>query len=303
MNQIIPPSSGTPLVFVPLTPPLPHTHVDSASTLGLHKGRDVICLNHVSFAYDGRPAVTDVTLHVPSGSTLGIIGPNGGGKSTLLKLMLGVLLPQQGTISILDRSPREACADGTLVGYVPQRHSLDWSFPIVVRQVVQLGLIGRKKRFRRFAREDRALVDQALAAVDMLDFADRSIGGLSGGQQQRVFIARALVAKPQLLFLDEPTTGIDQAGQEKFVGLLDGLKRQYGLTLVIVSHDLRSVVASCDHVACLSRTLHYHDRPGGLSREVLFKVFQCDLDAVLEQHVPAADGSCCPPSKCDCPPL
>jgi len=136
-------------------------------------------------------------------------------------------------------------------------------------------------------------VSETLRAVEMEKLADQPIGGLSGGQQQRVFIARALVNQPKILFLDEPTTGIDQAGQEKFLALLVNLKKKFDLTLVMVSHDLRSVVASCDRVACLSGSLHYHDRPQGLSPDVLFKVFQCDLDAVLDTHSGVHDGSCC----------
>lgn len=279
------------MTFTHFTPLQPHTHVDAASDLGLHGKRDVVCADHVTFGYDAsRPAVQDVTLHVKEGSTLGIIGPNGGGKSTLMKLLLGVIKPAYGSITIMGMSPAQACADGSIVGYVPQRHQLDWGFPITVRQVVLLGLIGKKGLFRRFNRQHRQAVDEALKAVNMSEFADRSIGGLSGGQQQRVFIARALVNKPKLLFLDEPTTGIDQGGQELVLQLLDNLKLQLGLTLIMVSHDIRSVMASCDRVACLNRTLHYHDHPKSLSRDVLFKVFQCDLDAMLDPHTPS---DCC----------
>jgi zinc transport system ATP-binding protein len=280
------------MTFIPLSVP-PHTHVDNRSDLGTHQGEDVICLHNVSFAYDTRQALSHITLHVKRGSTLGVIGPNGGGKSTLMKLMLGTLQPDEGDITVLGRDPRAACADGSLVGYVPQRHVLDWSFPITVRQVVTLGLIGRKNFFGGFTKPQRAQVTQVLHAVEMDRLADQPIGGLSGGQQQRVFIARALVNQPQILFLDEPTTGIDQAGQEKFLALLDTLKQQFHLTLVMVSHDLRSVIASCDRVACLNHNLHYHDRPQGLSSDVLFKVFQCDLDAVLDQHTGAHDATCC----------
>jgi zinc transport system ATP-binding protein len=198
--------------------------------------------------------------------------------------MLGVLKPDEGDITILGRSPRAACADGSRVGYVPQRHVLDWTFPITVRQVVLLGQIGRKGMLGGFSRQQKQLVQETLNAVEMAELADQPIGGLSGGQQQRVFIARALVNQPKILFLDEPTTGIDQSGQEKFLALLVTLKTKY---------DLRSVIASCDHVACLNHTLHYHDRPQGLSSEVLFKVFQCDLDAVLDQHSGAHDATCC----------
>jgi zinc transport system ATP-binding protein len=285
---------GCDMTFVPIRQDTvaPHTHVAPGSDLGTHEGVDVICVHDVSFAYDTRPALAHITLHVKKGSTLGVIGPNGGGKSTLLKLMLGVLKPDQGDITILGRSPRAACADGSLVGYVPQRHVLDWSFPITVRQVVTLGLIGRKRFLVGFSRLQKEQVKRVLAAVEMDKLADQPIGGLSGGQQQRVFIARALVNEPQILFLDEPTTGIDQSGQEKFLALLGALKGQFGLTLVMVSHDLRSVIASCDRVACLNRTLHYHDRPGALSAGVLFKVFQCDLDAVLDQHAGVHDATC-----------
>src|SRR3954469_18509269 len=238
---------------------LPHTHVAGHSDLATHVGEDVVCMNNVSYRYDRRVALSHITLHVKKGSTLGVIGPNGGGKSTLMKLMLGVMPPDEGTITVLGKSPAEVCADGRLVGYVPQRHVLDWNFPISVRQVVTLGLIGRKGFFGGFSREQKQLVSDTLKAVEMDKFADQPIGGLSGGQQQRVFIARALVNQPKILFLDEPTTGIDQAGQEKFLLMLGDLKKRFDLTLVMVSHDLRSVVASCDRVACLSRTLHYHD--------------------------------------------
>jgi zinc transport system ATP-binding protein len=282
------------MTFIPISQETvaPHTHVAARSDLGMHQGVDVICAHNVSFAYDTRQALAHITLHVKKGSTLGVIGPNGGGKSTLLKLMLGVLQPDEGDITILGRTPLAACADGALVGYVPQRHVLDWSFPITVRQVVLLGLIGRKRFLGGFSRSQKARGQTVVAAVEMDRLADQPIGGLSGGQQQRVFIARALVNQPQILFLDEPTTGIDQAGQEKFLALLKTLKAQFGLTLVMVSHDLRSVIASCDRVACLNHTLHYHDRPQALSSEVLFKVFQCDLDAVLDQHSGVHDATC-----------
>src|ERR1035437_2242566 len=141
------------MTFTPLIPP-PHPHVDAASDLGLHQGIDVVCVHNISYAYGQKTALANITLHVKQGSTLGIIGPNGGGKSTLLKLMLGVLQPDSGSITVMGKSPREACSTGGLVGYVPQRHSIDWSFPITVKQVVQLGLIGKKRPFRLFTHDD-----------------------------------------------------------------------------------------------------------------------------------------------------
>src|SRR5579862_8948390 len=199
--------------FTTFMPIGPQSHVQTVSDLGKHQGgEDVVCVQDVSFAYDRRPALEHITLHVKRGATLGVIGPNGGGKSTLMKLMLGVLKADSGSVTVLGKSPAEACAAGGLVGYVPQRHAIDWSFPITVRQVVLLGRIGHKRLFGGFSRADKDGVQEALAAVDMAPLADQPIGGLSGGQQQRVFIARALIAKPRILFLDKPTTGIDQHG-------------------------------------------------------------------------------------------
>ena len=270
--------------FTPLPPP---------TDLGIHKSADdVVCAHDISFAYDRRPALSNITLHVKRGSTLGIIGPNGGGKSTLLKIMLGVLIPDSGSVTVLNLPPDQACSKGGLVGYVPQRHVIDWAFPITVRQVVLLGLIGKKPLLLPFSRAQKSAVNDALAAVDMLHLAHQPICSLSGGQQQRVFIARALVSHPQILFLDEPTTGIDQHGQEKFALLLASLKNRFGLTLVMVSHDLPAVVASCDRIACLNRTLHYHDTPQALTRDVLFKLFQGDLDTLLQPSAPDAACGC-----------
>jgi zinc transport system ATP-binding protein len=270
----------------------PHTHVTPASDLGLHQARDVVCLHGVSFGYGAQLVLENVTLHVKRGSVLGIIGPNGGGKSTLLKLMMGLLRPQVGRVEVLGRTPEAVCRAGTLVGYLPQRLEMNTDFPITVRQLVELGLIKQKPFGWGFTRAQKQQVMETLELVDMADFARRPIGALSGGQQQRVLLARALVTRPELLLLDEPTTALDQPGQERFAGLIERLRQTRGLTLVMVAHDLRAVMASCDRVACVNRTLHYHDRPAGLSRELLFKVFQCDYDAVAEL---APHEGCCGP--------
>lgn len=249
-----------------------------------HQGQDVVCVDAVSFAYHGHLALEGITLHVKQGTKLGIVGPNGSGKTTLLKLMLGSLKPDSGTVRVLGLRPQDACARGNLVGYVPQRHLLDWSFPVSVRQVVELGLTGQRGLTGKLTPAERQWAMELLEAVGMAPLANEPIGALSGGQQQRVFIARALVAKPQVLFLDEPMTGIDQAAQESLATLLDQVKTRFALTMVMVSHNLRAVIATCDRIACLNRTLHYHDRPSALSRDVLLRVFQCDVDALLEGH-------------------
>jgi zinc transport system ATP-binding protein len=261
-----------------------HEHNHANGELARHHGEDVVCVDNVSFSYDGKLVLENITLHVPQGSTLGVIGPNGSGKTTLLKIMLGLLQPDIGSVKVLGMSPAEACARGNLVNYVPQRHTLDWQFPVSVRDVVELGLAGERGLLGRLGRIERRRAAEMLEAVGMREQADNPIGELSGGQQQRVFIARALVASPQVVLLDEPMTGVDQGAQESLMTLLAELKKRLGLTMVIISHNLRSIISTCDQVACLNRTLHYHDKPGAISHEMLLRLFQCDFDALLDTH-------------------
>ena len=261
-----------------------HEHNHAQGGLAQHHGEDVVCVDDVSFSYDGKLVLENITLHVQQGSTLGVIGPNGSGKTTLLKIMLGSLQPDLGSVEILGQSPRDACARGDLVNYVPQRHTLDWQFPVSVRDVVELGLAGRLGLTGRLGRPQRERAAEMLQAVGLAKVADNPIGELSGGQQQRVFIARALVASPQVVLLDEPMTGVDQGAQESLMTLLGELKKRMALTLVIVSHNLRSIISTCDQVACLNRTLHYHDKPAAISHEMLLRLFQCDFDALLDPH-------------------
>ena len=259
-----------------------HQHIHADGELAHHHGQDVVCVDGVSFSYDGKSVLENITLHVEQGSTLGVIGPNGSGKTTLLKIMLGLLQPDIGSVKILGQSPADACACGNLVNYVPQRHTLDWQFPVSVRNVVELGLAGERGLLGRLGWRERQRAAELIEAVGLREQADNPIGELSGGQQQRVFIARALVASPQVVLLDEPMTGVDQGAQESLMALLGDLKKRLGLTMVIISHNLRSIISTCDQVACLNRTLHYHDKPGAISHEMLLRLFQCDFDALLE---------------------
>ncbi len=252
----------------------------------------------VSYAYppraaDARPAlaIEHVSLDVEPGERLGILGPNGGGKSTLLKVTLGQLQPSSGRVEVLGLSPREACRRG-LVGSVPQRTGAELSFPLSARQVVELAAAVRVPFWKKLPAESQEHVSHCLRLVGAEAFADRHIGSLSGGQFQRVMIARALAHRPRLLLLDEPTVGVDPAGQQQFSDLLTRLKRELGLTVVVVSHDIRTVAAGCDRVACLSRTLHSHVAPKGLTAAVLAEVFRHDVSAIfgdLHVHAHAAD--------------
>ncbi len=257
----------------------------SQASLAEHRAvADAICLDHVSFGYPKtepgaeRPlALRDVTLHVPQACSLGIIGPNGAGKTTLLKIILGLLEGFQGQARVLGLAPRAACRRGDLVGYVPQRHGVEWRFPITVRQVVRMGLAGKTGLLRRYRPTDLEYVEQLLEELGIADLAERPIGQLSGGQQQRSFMARALAPRPKILILDEPLVGVDEAGQRQFAELSRRLHEQLQLTLVIVSHDLRAIATSCSQVACLNQTIHYHDSPAGLTEDVLREVFQHEI--------------------------
>jgi zinc transport system ATP-binding protein len=244
---------------------------------------DAICVERVSFSYGGpgdeptQLALRDVTLHVEQGCSLGIIGPNGAGKTTLLKIMLGLLEGYRGSVRIMGLSPTVACRRGGIVGYVPQRHETEWRFPVTVRQVAQMGLVGKTGLFRRHSRDDLAYVDHLLDRIGIAQLADRPIGELSGGQQQRSFMARALAAKPKILILDEPLVGIDEVGQQQFAELSHDLHRSLNLTLIIVSHDIRAIASGCTRVACLNQTIHYHDSSAGLTEDVLREVFQHEI--------------------------
>lgn len=257
--------------------------------------------DHVTFGYPGqrddagrpRLALDGVTLSVKQGERLGILGPNGGGKSTLLKLTLGLLREQKGSIRVFGQSPVGARRAG-LIGYVPQRLEAELAFPITARQAVAMPAALRVAPWRGMSAEQTHAVEEAIALVGAESFAGARVGELSGGQLQRVMIARALASRPRLLLLDEPTVGIDPAGQQQFSRLLARLHETLGLTVVVVSHDIRTVALACDTIACLSRTLHSHVAPEGLTPQLLADVFRHDVAAIFgDVHVDAHDASTC----------
>ncbi|MCE9591689.1 MAG: metal ABC transporter ATP-binding protein [Planctomycetes bacterium] len=265
-----------------------HDHGCDHGRLDHHHPRtDAICLEQVGYTYPAaigvapHHALRDVTLHIEQGCSLGIIGPNGAGKTTLLKIILGLLEGYSGSVSVGGLTPRQACRRGDVIGYVPQRHEAEWHFPVSAEQVVRMGLVGRTGLFRRHSRDDLAYADHIMERVGVRDLRGKAVGDLSGGQQQRLFIARALAPRPKILVLDEPTVGIDEAGQSRFAQLIRELHESLKLTVVIVSHDLQAIAAGCERVACLNQTIHYHDAPGGLTRELLAEVFHHDIAPIL----------------------
>lgn len=211
--------------------------------------KNIIEVRDVSFHYGTTSVLEHITLDIHSGDYLGIIGPNGGGKTTLLKIMLGLIRPESGTVSLFGVDIGRF-RDWYRIGYVPQKAvSFDAQFPATVSEVVTMG------------NKDRSMIQNALADVDMMAYADRLIGKLSPGQQQRVFIARALASNPDVLFLDEPTVGVDANTQEQFYLLLKTLNQTRGLTLVLVSHDIDVVASQATELACINGRLVCHGPP------------------------------------------
>ena len=191
----------------------------------------------LTVAYQEKPVLWDIDLHVPPGILMAIVGPNGAGKTTLIKAILGLIKPVAGQTLIYGKPYAE---QRRLVGYVPQRGSVDWDFPTSVLDVVMMGRYGELGWFKRPRREDRELALEALAKVGMVDFAGRQISQLSGGQQQRTFLARALVQDAQIYFMDEPFQGVDATTERAIVALLKEL-RAAGKSVLVVHHDLQTV--------------------------------------------------------------
>jgi manganese/zinc/iron transport system ATP- binding protein len=208
-------------------------------------------VHDLTVAYQRRPVLYGIDLVAPRGQIIGIVGPNGAGKSTLIKACMGLLPLASGWVKVFGKSFRENCRR---VGYVPQRESVDWDFPVNVMDVVLMGRYGRLGLFRRPGREDREAARACLEKVKMLPFANRQIANLSGGQQQRVFLARALAQESDLYFMDEPFAGVDAATESAIVTLLHDL-RDKGKTLLVVHHDLPTARDYFDRLILLNLRL------------------------------------------------
>jgi zinc transport system ATP-binding protein len=229
----------------------------------------IVEITDLSFSYNGQPVLSNVNFTVRRDDFIAMIGPNGGGKSTLLKLILGLLKPDQGTIRVNGDLPQKASA---CIGYVPQDVHINRAFPITAMDVVLMGKLNPKKRWMRTSSSDRMDAMEALDRMHMAAHARKKIGELSGGQRQRVFIARALVTQPQLLLLDEPTASIDSRGQTEFFALLQDLNQ--AVAILLVSHDLIVVSRHIKSVACVNKRLHYHDH-AEITGEMLEIMYPC----------------------------
>lgn len=207
----------------------------------------------------GKYVLRAIDFSVPQGSVFGLIGPNGGGKTTLLKVALKLLEPSRGEVRLFGHRWEEHARLGLSVGYTPQHHMHLPQFPVSVRQVVRMGRYGKAGLAHPLTQVDKAVVERCLALVGMDAFANRPIDELSGGQKQRVFIARALAAEPQLLILDEPTAGVDSAARNQFYEMLRDLQHRLNLTVILATHDIGMVLKYCNLVGCLNETLTVHE--------------------------------------------
>lgn len=214
---------------------------------------DIITAKHLNYAYGSDTVISDLTFNLKKGDYVGIIGQNGSGKSTLLKLLLGLIKPESGKVYLFETPLREF-KEWHRIGYVPQRSGIfDKTFPATVEEIVEMGIISRKKIVHRLDTEDRRQISSALSVVDLLHMKNKLIHELSGGQQQRVLIARALAGKPDILILDEPVVGVDMIVQKKFYDLLKRLNKELGITLILVSHDLDTVAHEADYLMLMNK--------------------------------------------------
>ncbi len=236
--------------------------------------KPLIEINDLCYTRLGKDTLHEINLTVSAGDFIAIIGPNGGGKTTLLKLMLGLIKPSRGTVKVNGVDPRAYASN---IGYVPQHIDNNLSFPATALDVVLMG-IDRKNQSRfRFSetKENIEIARNALEKLRMGSLADRKIRSLSGGERQRVLIARALASKPELLILDEPTASIDTKGQTEFYELLQVLNEE--LTIIMVSHDLMVVSSYVKSVVCLNRSMHYHQSFDS-SSDLLEAFYSCSVE-------------------------
>ncbi len=237
-----------------------------------------ISFDQVSFAYGRTNVLEDISVDIETEEFFGLIGPNAAGKSTLLKLMLGLLKPDKGKISVLGKAPGKVCER---IGYVPQFPSFPRNFPINVLDVVLLGSVGKRRDVGGFGSRERAIAQEALKVVELAGIAAMPIKDLSGGQMQRMLIARALAGEPEILVLDEPTANIDIQAEENIFTLLKDYNKH--MTIIVVSHDIAFISAYVNRVGCLNRTLVCHETKA-ISGKTIEELYGAPVNMIHHAH-------------------
>jgi zinc transport system ATP-binding protein len=246
----------------------------------------IIEVKDVSFGYEGRGVLDNASVSIYRGDFMAIIGPNGSGKSTLMKVCTGLIKPRQGNVSLFGTEIGRFKA-WEKIGYVPQKAtSFNQDFPATVEEVVKSNLYSRIGLMGRVRKQHMQKVHEALDMVGMLGYKDRLVGRLSGGQQQRVFIAKALVSDPEILFMDEPTTGIDANSEKDFYDLMSDLNKEKNITIVMVTHDIGAVNKNVNRIVCLTRGhVHEHGCENGFDEKSLHEIYNYDVVApIVHNH-------------------
>jgi len=245
----------------------------------------IIKFKDVNFSYfpNSSPVLKNIDFDIFKNEIVCIVGPNGGGKTTLIKLIAGILKPDRGKIEVFGCSPGE---NGSKLGYMPQSVHYDNSFPISVKNVVLMGLLGKKgpgSFFGWYTKEDRQKCEKALEMVKMEGVIEKPFYALSGGQKQRVLIARALISDPEILILDEPTSNVDSETEDNFISLLKELNEKNNKTIIMVSHDMGFVSAIVSTVFCVNKNLVIHPT-NILSGEIIQEIYNCSMQMVRHDH-------------------
>ncbi|WP_282749288.1 metal ABC transporter ATP-binding protein [Hoylesella nanceiensis] len=240
----------------------------------------IIEIKDLSAGYNGKTIIENISLTVFENDFLGIIGPNGGGKTTLLRTILGLLKSYKGTISFFDNG---VPCDNITIGYLPQYSKIDKEFPISVYEVVLSGLSKNKPLFRSYTKEQHEQVKQTLEEMQLMPFAQRPIEALSGGQLQRVLLARAIVSKPKLLVLDEPNTYIDRRFQDQMYEMLNNINKH--CAIVMTNHDIGTILQNVKNIACMNKHLHYHSNTE-VPEDWIEEHFGCPIEMVAHGDIP-----------------
>lgn len=247
----------------------------------------IVTMQNVTFTYEQRPILNNIDLEIPHGAFMGLIGPNGGGKTTMIKMILGLLKPNSGNIHLFGQ-PIRKFKQWHKIGFVAQKsNAFNSGFPATVYEIVSMGLTAKIGYGKFMRKQHKEKILHAIDQVDMLPYTKENIGSLSGGQQQRVFIARSLVSEPDFLILDEPTVGVDTENVQRFYKLLHQLQTKRNLTLLLVTHDTGTITKYATAIACLNKELHFHGKPDeyeALSNEDISKLYGHPVHIVTHDH-------------------